>query len=79
MATDTPPPFELTNTVDLVSVNDSKIVSVSLYTGRAEITRLYKFTVKTGQNQVNISGLPNVLDTQSLRFVFCLFYVESLT
>ncbi|TFK31126.1 hypothetical protein BDQ12DRAFT_307927, partial [Crucibulum laeve] len=35
--------------------------------GRAEVTRLFKFGVKTGQNQVNISGLPNVLDQDSFR------------
>ncbi|KAG5637323.1 hypothetical protein H0H81_004969 [Sphagnurus paluster] len=64
---DIPPPFEPTNVIDLVSVEDSKIVRVSLYSGRAEITRLYKFQVRTGQNQVNINGLPNVLDRDSLR------------
>ncbi|KAF5374163.1 hypothetical protein D9615_008847 [Tricholomella constricta] len=52
---------------DGVSVGDSKIISVSLYSGRAEITRLYRFPVKTGQNQVNITGLPNVLDRDSIR------------
>ncbi|GLB45277.1 putative mucoidy inhibitor A [Lyophyllum shimeji] len=62
-----PPPFEPTNTINLVSVDDSKIVHVSLYSGRAEITRLYNFPVKTGQNQVNINGLPNVLDRDSIR------------
>ncbi|KAG6907484.1 hypothetical protein DXG01_008774 [Tephrocybe rancida] len=61
------PPFESTNTIDLVSVDSSKILKVSLYSGRAEITRLYKFLVKTGQNQVNINGLPNVLDRDSIR------------
>lgn len=67
-----PPPFEASHTIDLVSVNDSKIVNVSLYSGRAEITRLYKFPVKTGQNQVVISGLPNVLDPESLKCVSCI-------
>ncbi|KAJ7268023.1 hypothetical protein C8J57DRAFT_1450382 [Mycena rebaudengoi] len=67
MATDKPPAFEPTSSVDLQSVVDSKIIGVSLYSSRAEITRLYKFEVKTGQNQVNISGLPNVLEAESLR------------
>ncbi|PPQ80767.1 hypothetical protein CVT25_001904 [Psilocybe cyanescens] len=62
-----PPPFQPVNTVDLVSVEDSKIISVSVYAGRAEITRLFKFNVKTGQNQLNIVGLPKVLDQDSLR------------
>jgi hypothetical protein len=70
-STEAPPPFEPTNVVDLVSIKDSKITNVSLYSGRAEITRLYKFLVKTGLNQVNISGLPNVLDHESLRCVYC--------
>lgn len=62
-----PPPFDPTNVIDLISINDGKIIHVSLYSGRAEITRLYKFPVKTGQNQVNINGLPNALDRDSLR------------
>jgi hypothetical protein len=57
------------NVIDLVSAKDSKITNVSLYSGRAEITRLYKFGVKAGQNQVRLSGLPSVLDQNSLRYV----------
>ncbi|KAF7357365.1 hypothetical protein MSAN_01332500 [Mycena sanguinolenta] len=67
MTAEHPPAFEPTGSIELTSVSDSKIISVSLYSSRAEITRLYRFTVKTGQNQVNISGLPNVLEPQSLR------------
>ncbi|KAF7340145.1 hypothetical protein MVEN_01933000 [Mycena venus] len=66
MTTTDPPPFE-PSTIELKSVADSKIISVSLYSTRAEITRLFKFVVKTGQNQVHIAGLPNVLETESLR------------
>ncbi|KAJ6555010.1 hypothetical protein DFH09DRAFT_1365962 [Mycena vulgaris] len=62
-----PPAFESTSPIELQSGTDSKIVSVSLYSMRAEITRLYKFAVKTGQNQVNIAGLPNALESESLR------------
>ena len=58
------------NVIDLVSAKDSKITNVSLYSGRAEITRLYKFAVKAGQNQVRLSGLPSILDQNSLRYVF---------
>jgi N-terminal domain of unknown function (DUF4140) len=64
---DAPPPFEPPHVVELSSVDASKIINVSLYAGRAEITRLYKFAVRIGQNQVLINGLPNVLDHQSLR------------
>ncbi|KAJ7591028.1 hypothetical protein C8J56DRAFT_550654 [Mycena floridula] len=63
-----PPSFEPVSSLELVSTADGKIANVSLYTGgRAEITRVYKFTVKTGQNLVCITGLPNVLDQGSLR------------
>ncbi|KAJ7038001.1 hypothetical protein C8F04DRAFT_388256 [Mycena alexandri] len=66
MATDNPPAFEPTS-IELQSVADSTITAVSLYSTRAEVTRLFKFTVQTGQNQVNISGLPNVLEAESLK------------
>ncbi|KAJ7258784.1 hypothetical protein B0H12DRAFT_1201805 [Mycena haematopus] len=67
MTAEHPPAFEPASSIELQSVAHSKITSVSLYSTRAEITRLYKFTVKTGQNQVIISGLPNVLEAESLR------------
>ncbi|KAJ7456148.1 hypothetical protein FB451DRAFT_1099072 [Mycena latifolia] len=66
MTDDHPPAFEPASSIDLQSA-DSKITGVSLYPTRAEVTRLYKFAVKTGQNQVNISGLPNLLEAESLR------------
>ncbi|KAF5315032.1 hypothetical protein D9619_007476 [Psilocybe cf. subviscida] len=65
--TETPPPFLAVNPIELVSVDDSKIVSVSVYAGRAEVTRLFKFNVKTGQNQLNIIGLPTALDQDSFK------------
>ncbi|KAJ6555017.1 hypothetical protein DFH09DRAFT_1038356 [Mycena vulgaris] len=67
MTTEHPPAFEPAGSIELQSGADSKITGVSLYPSRAEITRLYKLAVRTGQNQVNISGLPNVLETESLR------------
>ncbi|KAJ7660775.1 hypothetical protein DFH06DRAFT_1296860 [Mycena polygramma] len=67
MTTDHPPAFEPASSIELQSVADSKIINVSLYSSRAEITRLFKFSVKIGQNQVNISGLPNILEAESLR------------
>ncbi|KAJ6588623.1 hypothetical protein B0H19DRAFT_923139 [Mycena capillaripes] len=66
MTTESPPAFAPTS-IELQSITDSKIIAVSLYSSRAEITRLYKFAVQTGQNQVNISNLPNVLEAESLR------------
>ncbi|KAK7043145.1 hypothetical protein VNI00_008499 [Paramarasmius palmivorus] len=54
------------NTVSLPP-SDSKILGVSLYRNRAEITRLYKLKVKKGQNHVKINWLPWDMDTESLR------------
>lgn len=64
------PPFPADNVIELVSVNDSKIIGVSVYSGRAEITRLFKFIVKSGLNQVCIQGLPKALDKDSFRYGF---------
>jgi hypothetical protein len=72
MTDDHPPTFESASTIELQSAKDSKIIAVNLYSTRAEITRLYKFAVKTGQNLVNVSGLPNVLEAESLRYLVCL-------
>jgi hypothetical protein len=63
-----PPAFEPINNVQLASQKDSKILSVSVYSGRAEITRLFKFKVNTGQNLVAITELPTVMDQQSFRY-----------
>ncbi|KIK59443.1 hypothetical protein GYMLUDRAFT_245135 [Collybiopsis luxurians FD-317 M1] len=60
------PPYAA-NTITLVSLIDSKLLHVSLYTGRAELHRLFKFNVQTGQNQLYINGLPNVIQEDSLR------------
>uniref|UniRef100_A0A0W0EWR3 DUF4140 domain-containing protein n=1 Tax=Moniliophthora roreri TaxID=221103 RepID=A0A0W0EWR3_MONRR len=54
------------NAVSLLPA-DSKILAVSLYRNRAEITRLYKLSVKKGQNNVKINWLPWAIDTESLR------------
>ena len=62
-----PPSFPPVNNLELESVKDSRITSVSVYSGRAEITRLFTFNVKLGQNQLNILGLPKALDQDSFR------------
>ena len=73
MATDNasiqPPAFDDVTELKLVSEKDSKIIGVSVYSGRAEVTRLFKFGVKTGQNQVVVVGLPSAMDQQSFRCV----------
>jgi hypothetical protein len=57
------------NDIHLTSPDDSKITHVNLYSGRAEITRLFTFPLSAGQNLVLISELPSALDIQSLRSV----------
>lgn len=61
--------------LDLVSGDDSKILSVSLYSGHAEITRSFKVHVKTGLNQLHIKGLPNAMQEDSLRYACDLAYL----
>ncbi|KAJ4000504.1 hypothetical protein F5050DRAFT_1685305 [Lentinula boryana] len=61
------PPGYTANAISLVSVSDGKLLHVSLYTGRAEISRQFKFDVQTGQNHLCITGLPNVIEQDSLR------------
>ena len=56
------------NILNLNSVKDSTITNINLYSLQAQITRLFKFDVVAGQNKVVISGLPNVLDHDSLRY-----------
>ena len=70
------PSFPPDNTIKLASVKDSKIIGVSVYSGRAEITRLFKFSVKPGVNQVIVLGLPTVLDKDSFRRAFVSFVCE---
>ncbi|KAJ6533516.1 hypothetical protein B0H19DRAFT_1186123 [Mycena capillaripes] len=68
MSTDHPPPaFEPLSSIELTSATDSVIVGVTLYPSRAEVTRRYTLSVKTGLNQVKIGGLPRGFDTNSLR------------
>ncbi|THU91050.1 hypothetical protein K435DRAFT_244243 [Dendrothele bispora CBS 962.96] len=55
------------HTIQLESTTSSTIRNVILYPSRAEITRVFKFGVNVGQNQVHINGLPNAIDRQSLR------------
>jgi len=64
-----PPSFDPINPVSLSAQKDSKILSIAVYAGRAELTRLFKFNVKTGQNQVTITELPLAIDQQSFRYV----------
>ncbi|KAJ7071349.1 hypothetical protein C8F01DRAFT_1110168 [Mycena amicta] len=65
MTTD-PPAFQPT-TVTLNSLSDSRIVGVSLYSSRAEVTRLFTFQVAAGHNQIQVVRLPSVLEAETLR------------
>ncbi|KAF7360581.1 hypothetical protein MVEN_00789400 [Mycena venus] len=61
MTTTDPPPFEPTS-VELQSIADSKIISVSLYPTRAEITRLYKFASSMVKTRVEGRGAATIHD-----------------
>ena len=58
------------NVVLLESPQTSKITNISLYAGRAEITRHFKLSLLAGQNQVTIRSLPFQLQQDSIRLVF---------
>ena len=61
-------PDTTTNVVQVSSIHDSNITHVSLYSGLAEITRVYnKLKLRAGDNKVVISELPNALVQDSLR------------
>lgn len=53
--------------VELDTTKDSRITNVSLYSSKAEVSRLYKFTPVAGANKLVISGLPNALENDTLR------------
>ncbi|KIK59449.1 hypothetical protein GYMLUDRAFT_1004166 [Collybiopsis luxurians FD-317 M1] len=55
------------NIINLVSLTDGKLLHVSLYTGHAELRRLFKFNVQAGQNQLYINSLLNDIQDDSLR------------
>ncbi|TFK24426.1 hypothetical protein FA15DRAFT_655968 [Coprinopsis marcescibilis] len=62
-----PPPFQDTHVIELISGVASKITGMSVYTSRAEVTRLFKLELGTGKNRIIIDGLPTVLDADSVR------------
>lgn len=61
-----PVPDSFIHAINLTTA-DSKITAVSIYTDRAEVTRSFRIHLKTGQNHVKISRLPNVLQDDSVR------------
>jgi len=72
-STDANPPPYASNEVKVDSATDSKIIHVHLYPWQAEISRLYNLKLAAGQNKVLISGLPNILDEESLRYDLFLY------
>ena len=59
------------NTIELNAQTSSKISHINLYGTRAEVVRVFKFKAPAGQNNVNITELPNVIHN-SLRLVVLL-------
>ncbi|KAF9534028.1 hypothetical protein CPB83DRAFT_889802 [Crepidotus variabilis] len=55
------------NRIDLLASEDTDIKHVSLYSGRAEITRTGTATLKEGENAIIIEGLPTLMVDESLR------------
>lgn len=49
------------------AIHDTKITNVCLYSGFAEVTRIFKANLKVGDNNVVVSNLPVVLLPESLR------------
>ncbi|KAF8879083.1 hypothetical protein CPB84DRAFT_1852185 [Gymnopilus junonius] len=54
------------NIVDLSASDNSKIDHVSVYPGRAEVTRQFEFEIKAGQNKINIIDFPPTLQQETL-------------
>ncbi|KAG6826955.1 hypothetical protein H0H92_013768 [Tricholoma furcatifolium] len=61
------PSSQAVNHIELVSVENSTIDRVNVYSNRAEVTRGFSVDVKKGSYQVIITGLPNALDHASVR------------
>lgn len=67
-------------TIELDTVRDSKIVQINLYSNLAEVTRSFKIAIQAGQNNLQIGGLSNVIDKDTVRCVrFSLFGLTTLT
>ncbi|KAF9522894.1 mucoidy inhibitor A [Crepidotus variabilis] len=56
-----------TNVVHVNSQKESEITNVNLYSGLAEITRVFKISVAQGMNELILTNLPDVLKYDSLR------------
>ncbi len=57
------------NTLSLVAAQASKITSVSLYSGLAEITRSFKLALIQGRDQITIGGFPRSSQPNTLSLV----------
>ena len=53
--------------VSLDAVLQTKISNVNVYSGLAEVTRTCRTNLQQGDSKVVISGLPNLMLTESLR------------
>lgn len=56
------------NTIELNAKTSSTISHISLYGSRAEVVRVFKFEAPAGQNTVNVTELPAIIQN-SLRSV----------
>ncbi|TFK63997.1 hypothetical protein BDN72DRAFT_775200 [Pluteus cervinus] len=56
-----------THQIPLDAIRDSKIVHINLYSGLAEVTRLFKVRVNGGLNELVVSGFTDCLKGDSVR------------
>ncbi|KAJ3505935.1 hypothetical protein NLJ89_g7153 [Agrocybe chaxingu] len=66
MTTDTPS-LPTVNIVKLDAQKDGGISHVSLYFNRAEVTRVFQFIASAGANNLVVSKLPDVLESDTVR------------
>lgn len=72
------PPTYPVNSVRLSATNDSQITSVNLYSHHAEVSRLFKLKLASGQNNVVLSDFPGSVSEDSIRSAFALYCVPQI-
>jgi hypothetical protein len=58
----------MVNDIQISAERQSKITGVTLYGGRAEVTREVQVSVGTGQNKITVTDLSSYLDETTLRY-----------
>ncbi len=75
-----PPTFKATvNDIYISAEKQSKVAGVTLYAGRAEVTREVRLSVVTGQNKVRITELLSSMKGSTMRYVASYFLGVSIS